>query len=229
MAQCFPDRHNSSPDAMWVSCETSTSPNAARGDSHWILYDLGEDKKLGQIHLWNINHPDGLESGAKQIVIDYSDDGVLWEEWGSYDIDMAQGSGFYEGAAGPDLDGLQTSHLLLTITENHGGPCAGFAEIRIETSEISSVSDVEPADFSLYPNPATEYTMVRLHTDSYEQGQIILLDETGRSLMTQDVSWTGGSQETKVNFPADVPAGQYIMRLVTDKRDSAQDFSIISN
>ena len=229
MAQCYPDRHNTSADATWVSCTLSPSPNGTRGDSHWIHYDLGEDKKLGAMHIWNVNHPDGLDSGAKLVVVDYSDDGQSWTEWGSLEVGMAEGSGFYEGVAGPDFDGLQTSHLLLTIVENHGGTCAGFSEIRIETSEISAVTDIAKQAFKLYPNPAMAYTKLQIETEGYEVGQVMVLDEIGKRLHSQDVTLPGGVHEVKVVFPQDLPSGQYFLRLITDKRDHTQDFSIISN
>ena len=229
IAQCYPDRHNTSADATWISCTLSPSPNAVRGASHWIHYDLGEEKKLGAVHLWNVNHPNGLDSGAKFVVVDYSDDGQSWSEWGSFEVGMAEGSGFYEGVAGPDFDGLQAAHLLLTIVENHGGDCAGFSEIRIETSEISAVTDIAEQAFKLFPNPAVEYTKLQIETEGYEVGQIIILDEVGKPIISQEVTMPGGAHEVKVAFPQDVSSGQYYLRLITDKRDHTQDFSIISN
>ena len=39
-ARAQSDRHNTSLNQAWLSCKVSESPNAVRGEGHWILYTL---------------------------------------------------------------------------------------------------------------------------------------------------------------------------------------------
>ncbi|NBC09147.1 MAG: hypothetical protein GVY26_18300, partial [Bacteroidetes bacterium] len=96
-AQCFLDRHNTTWYDGWISCTPSMNPNAARGESHWILYDLNYAYGLYQMHLWNTNAPDYLTSGLQDIAIDISNDGTTWTEVGEFQLPMADGTPTYEG------------------------------------------------------------------------------------------------------------------------------------
>ena len=125
------------------------SPNLTRGQGHWIAYDLGEITSLGQLTLWNTNNPASLTSGAKTIEIDYSQDGINWTFFDSFEVPMGQASSFYEGELGIDFDKLSAEHLLLTITENHGGDCFGFSELRIERFDAVSTDAVSYTHLTL--------------------------------------------------------------------------------
>ena len=81
--QCYMDRHSTCLDDAWLSCTTQMSPNPIRGESHWIMYDFKDVHILGQSQFWNINTPGNTEMGAREILIDYSNDGINWEEYGS--------------------------------------------------------------------------------------------------------------------------------------------------
>ncbi|MEM9822582.1 MAG: hypothetical protein AAF985_15985, partial [Bacteroidota bacterium] len=91
-AQCFLDRHNTTWYDGWISCTTSMNPNAVRGDSHWILYNLNASQELFQMHIWNLNSPAYLADGMQTIAIDISNDGVNWSEVGEFQLPMADGT-----------------------------------------------------------------------------------------------------------------------------------------
>ncbi len=147
------DRHNTSVDASWISCQPLSSPNPARGVSHWIMYDLGSIYQLGPSHFWNLNAPDFLTSGINTMSIDLSEDGVGWVHAADYSLSQAQGSGFYHGESGPNLSGRNARYILITVTDNHGGPCSGFSEWRVAVSEPvdPSLCNTEFMDISTYP------------------------------------------------------------------------------
>lgn len=129
--QCFPDRHNTSWYNSWTSCETAPNPNPIRGNSHWLHYDLGHDYVLSTSQIWNSNQPDSLSNGIQQVVIDYSLDGITWEEWGLHTIGMATGDKYYEGEIGPDFGGISARFVLITALSNHGGFCYSLGELKI--------------------------------------------------------------------------------------------------
>ncbi len=136
-AQCFPDRHSTNWFDGWISCEPTPNPNPQRGDSHWIMYDLGNLYELGHSHFWNANDPAHLDYGINEVVIDYSLDGISWNELGNYSFSQASGLSTYEGETGPDFTGLSLKYVLITVLSNHGGSCYGFGEARFEVLDVN--------------------------------------------------------------------------------------------
>jgi hypothetical protein len=121
----------------WVSCTETANPNVARGSGHWILFDFNSNYLIENIHLWNLNDPSMLTNGIKRFVLDISADGQSWEEVGTYDLEMANGSSFYIGQAGPSLGNVETKYVLITGIENHGGTCFGISELKFNLAQAS--------------------------------------------------------------------------------------------
>lgn len=227
--QCKLDRHNTSLSSNWISCDISMNPNALRGDSHWINYDLGEVRKLGNSHIWNINNPTTLDEGARQLAIDYSLDGVNWEHWGTWDISMAEASGLYEGEEGPDFDGLEARHLLFTILSNHGGACSGLGEIRVELAEPSSTDDqlAQVSNLTLRPNPAIDRTTLVWTSKYAGSANVELLDMSGRKIKTDNILVSNGEQILDYNLDHVMQSGQYLIKVVTPSETFTAELSII--
>lgn len=140
-AQCNINRHNTSSDTKWMSCNTSINPNPARGNSHWLLLELDEFKAIGNVYLWNIADPDHLHDGSNQIVIDVSIDGTTWTQAANIFLPIGQSSGLYEGLELAHLSRTTTKYLLITVLSNHGGDCSGLSEIKIETLDFPCLDD----------------------------------------------------------------------------------------
>jgi len=228
-SQCYEDRHNTSLSSTWRSCTISQSPNPIRGDSHWISYDLGEVRKLQQTQFWNINNPDYLDDSARQIAIDYSLDGVNWNFWGIWEAPMADGSGFYEGVEGPNFDGLDARFILMTILNNQGGECFGFAEIKIGVEKpLATADELSTQQLVAYPNPAESFTMLKLSTSYAGPATIALLDLAGRILKEESIQLIGAEQEIRYELDVDA-SGQYIIRLITTQSELSTELSVIKN
>lgn len=163
-SQGAPDRMSTNKEDAWISCTPGINPNALRGIGHWIRYDLGMKKQLGKSTFWNLNHPDLLDSGVREIAIDVSDDGLVWQEAATYKLEKAGASGFYNGVEGPDLNNATGRYLLITALSNHGGACYGLAEIRIEATIPSNTeqTDNSPQNPRLdaIPNPAVDHILI---------------------------------------------------------------------
>lgn len=121
----------------WISCTEGDNPNIARGSGHWIMYDFNEEHHLVDLHIWNLNDFSLLSNGIKKYSIDASSDGKSWIELGVYNLDMANGSTYYLGQAGPVLENVQARYVLITAIENYGGSCYGLSEIKFNISESS--------------------------------------------------------------------------------------------
>lgn len=228
-AQCYTDRHNTTAAAGWTSCQTSLSPNTLRGESHWISYDLGEPTGLGQMQLWNTNNPAQLTSGAKRIAIDYSDDGLNWTAFVEIELDAAQGSGFYEGVQALDFERLTTRYLLFTILENHGGDCYGFAELKIETLDPVSTSELADESFlKLFPSPATAFTQVSFSGVKTEPAILSVVDMTGKQLKSEKVTIQSGENLMQLDV-SDLGSGQYFVRIKSDNHNHTAELTIIQN
>jgi len=228
-SQCFTDRHNTTASASWVSCTPSASPNSARPAGHWIAYDLGALTGLGKTTIWNLNNPAHLTSGAKTIHIDYSLDGINWTYFNSFEIPMAAASGFYEGEVGIDFENLTTQHLLLTVTDNHGGDCFGFAEIKIERLDPVDTDDLlDEVAMSLYPSPAIDHAFLEFEHLAAEQAELSIMDAKGAELQTRMVTLEAGSNKIRISL-AHYDSGQYFVRLKTKTKLMTKELTLIKN
>ena len=127
---------NSAADA-WESCTPSANPNAGRGVSHWIQYDLGQDYLLNGTHIWNYNVEGATGQGFKEVVIDYSSDGITWTQLGGiFEWSQATGTVGYEGFEGPNFNGVTARYILITALNSwDNGMCSGFSKITIEATD----------------------------------------------------------------------------------------------
>jgi hypothetical protein len=182
--QCFPDRHSTNWFDGWLSCNPSENPNSDRGATHWILYDYGEVFNLGPSQLWNANDPSNLSNGMRDIIIDYSLDGVEWTSAGNYTLEIANGHPTYEGHSGPDLTGIQARFLLITAVNNWGGSCYGFSELKVEAEKlpvsVKDAGDISCLDVTVFPNPYSSNGVVEIQSQCGEDISYLLVDVLGR-------------------------------------------------
>jgi len=230
-AQCYDDRHNTSIANAWMSCNATSNPHQTRGNSHWVAYDFDEIRQLGEVRIWNINNPDFLNNGARQIAYDYSLDGENWTVGGLLDMPQAEGSGFYEGVVFDELQGISAKHLLLTIISNYGGSCYGLAEIKLGVEPLSSIQTEDVADigFEINPNPASTITYLDINKTYFKGRRLRLqiLDQLGRVVTTQDVDAVSSqSIPLALNINTD---GQYLIRLTDGIKSSTQEITIINS
>ncbi len=152
----YPDRHSTNAHDGWISCQESANPNPIHGNSHWIRYDFGSSQALYDIIFWNLNHPDHLVNGLKNVIIETSTNGSTWTPVDTFTIPKAPASGFYQGVKGPDLKGVGARYLLITAIDNHGGGCFGLSEFRVYTQDYVApefVLDFNPCESDgLYQN-----------------------------------------------------------------------------
>ena len=133
-AQCDLDNHNTSKSSGWISCETAQNPNSSRGNGHWIMYDFTWEYMLEQMHVWNHNHPESLNDGIRDIVIDISLDGVNWTQTATMMVPQASGTSSYTGVDGPMLN-TRARYVLITALNNYGGNCMAMSELRIGVAD----------------------------------------------------------------------------------------------
>lgn len=117
----------------WVSCNTRTNPNPERPDSHWILYEFHQAENISESFIWNANREGESQTGARDVLIDYSVDGSTWVQLGAYTFSQANENENYIGFEGPDFGGIFIQKILITILNTYGdGTCASIAEVQFK-------------------------------------------------------------------------------------------------
>jgi hypothetical protein len=185
--QCYPDRHNTSWNEGWISCETRESPNPERGSGHWIMYDFGYTYAMGKIHVWNYNAADWINMGMREIQIDYSLDGNSWKTLGAYVLEQASGMSTYEGYDVANFMGDTARYVLITAVDNYGGSCTGLSEIKIDVSEnvaqLFSMTYNDCFDVAVYPNPHQEQFTFRFSSKCKGIMEYSLYEHTGKLIL----------------------------------------------
>ena len=216
-AQCYLDRHNTAWLDGWISCSTSMNPNPARGESHWILYNLNYPYELFQMHIWNMNAPDYLTDGMQDIAIDISNDGVTWTEVGEFQLPMADGTSIYEGLELYDFGGINAQYVLITGLTNHGGSCFGLSEIRIDVTNIIVNTDepIQEACLSarIFPNPINEASKAIITSDcSNAPISYAIQDISGRTIKSGELILASNEVELDLST-LPIFAGSYVLSL----------------
>lgn len=230
IGQCFLDRHNTSTDQAWITCNNAPNPNTQRGFSQWIMYDFSEPQHLGKTHFWNINAVDKTSMGIKEAMIDYSWDGITWNEWGTFQLNQATGSGFYEGEEGPDLTGTNARFILITVFDNYGNICSGLSEVKIETlGVVTSSEDVvtEIDQLRAQPNPASNFSDIIITVAAQQNITLNLVDLSGKILFEKNYHLSAGEQKIRLDVSS-YPEGQYVVNIDNGKHTQFVNISIVN-
>jgi hypothetical protein len=197
------------------------NPNVVHGQSHWILYDFGNQYKLGQMHVWNTNDPAHLDWGMRDVMIDVSIDGNTWHPIGEFTLSQASGLSTHEGETGPDLEGVEARYLLLTAQTNWGGSCFGLSEIRIEAEEtiistVHSPTENDCFNLSAAPNPFTDRVHVNINSVCTGTFEYQVVDMLGRVVRSGTAPASAGAQQLQLDFD-NLPQGTYQLRIIQDE------------
>ncbi|MEM9052799.1 MAG: T9SS type A sorting domain-containing protein [Bacteroidota bacterium] len=181
---CSDDTHSGNINDSWVSCSVSENPNPARGESHWVMYDLGYPYGLTSTHFWNYNVIGETENGMKNIVVDISTDGDEWVEAGDFLLNEATGNPEYQGETGIFIGQADVRYVLITAIDTWGGDCAGLSEVKFDIDNTLSVEGYEDKNnvIGLYPNPSNEALFI--DTD-WEIRTISIVNATGQEVLRQ--------------------------------------------
>lgn len=126
------DKHSNQTVDSWLSCSPAPNPNPMRGSGHWIMYDFNDIYQLYDTQIWNYNGEDQTDRGFRQVAVDYSLDGVVWQPLGTYTWGEASGITGYEGFSGPNFGGKTAQYVVFTALNNYGdASCSGFSEIEM--------------------------------------------------------------------------------------------------
>ncbi len=215
-AQSESERHNTSRTDAWISCEMTANPNNTRPNSHWFMMNLGHRYALGTSTIWNYNDPAHLDYGVSRVAIDLSDDGLIWDNFGEFDLTQAQSSGFYYGDEGPNFENIEAQYVLFTVLETYGGNCAGLSEIKINVGEpVSSDEDFTLiTDCKVSPNPFTDYVILSGDLVNRNNTEISITDVQGKLVYTNTLE-LAILEDYRIELP-NLSPGTYSLELRND-------------
>lgn len=219
MSQCQDEfAHNNSANSIWMSCNRSTNPITDLGQTHWILYEFEQAKSIESIRIWNINNQKNLDNGAKRMRVDISNDGASWQNMGVLQIDKAEASRTYSGQDFNDLGVFEARFVLFTILENHGGGCAGLAEVQFNLGEATTPTEEEvlAARVIISPNPASDFINVDLNDIVTQQYSLQVVDMAG-GVVFQKTDQRHLSGTDIVIDGVSLADGQYALQIITDE------------
>ena len=232
IGQCDADRHSALLVDNWMSCDMTENPNLERGTSHWIMYDFGDTYALNASTIWNCNSFGNIDAGISTYVVDYSNDGINWIEFGQFDLAQANASSFYEGEAGPDFESLAAQYILITSLGTYGSSCACLSEIRFETSGLTTdVVEVNNLQLSLTlaPNPASELVTLQIEdVENSFDAEISVLDQTGRLISKLERNISKGSSQVELST-VDLQSGNYIVKIQSAEGIATRKLIIIQD
>jgi hypothetical protein len=220
-AQCNLERHNTTWYDGWVSCKKKPSPNPTRGNSHWIMYELGYKYILGDTYFWNHNVPYSLGQGAKTIAIDYSIDGISWESYGNVTLQQATGLNTYSGEEGPYLNNVEARFVLITVLDTYGEACAGISEVKINVSLPSHTND-DPSyqncmQINTYPNPFVNQIEVVINNQCSDNSEVYICDITGKRV---SINYSINSTTSTIQIPTQtLQSGIYYLHVISNKKN----------
>jgi len=216
--QQFPDRHSTDIADSWTSCVATENPNKVRGESHWIMYDFGNEYTLQASTIWNVNGYEYTDKGTQELVIDYSINGEDWTELTYHTLSEAPASSFYQGEEGPNFGGINARYVIITSLSNFGhATCYGLSEVRFQatistTSTETDEQQLADNNIEVSPNPFDEQTIVTLTDILSGTYNYSIVDITGKQVLNGSINVSS----EKVSMPlslGDYVAGTYIFRL----------------
>jgi hypothetical protein len=166
--------HSTADGAMWLSDLAGVQPT-------WIVYEFDRPHQLHALQVWNHNgaYEKTIGLGAKEVAIEYSQDGVNYQAWGTtHEFARAPGAAGYAANTTIDLGGITARFVRLTIHSNWGGIFGqyGLSEVRfLYTPTYARKPDPAPAaaqvpvDTSLTWRPGRQAAQHEVYLDTDPQ------------------------------------------------------------
>jgi regulation of enolase protein 1 (concanavalin A-like superfamily) len=145
------DQHSTEMTQMWLS---------AMAKPVWIQFEFDKAYKLHEMWVWNSNSllETAMGLGAKDVKIEYSQDGVAWTSLDGVP-QFARGTAMptYAHNTTVSFGGVEAKYVKLTIDSNWGGmsPQAGLSEVRFFYVPVQA-REPQPVDGAKNVSVATD-------------------------------------------------------------------------
>jgi hypothetical protein len=215
-SQCFPDRHSTNWFDAWISCKTRSNPNPVNPQGHWILYDLTDLYEIDKIKIWNVNDPDHLNWGMKDIRLEYSEDSLIWTTAADFKLLQGEGNNRYEGMDWMDVNIPKARYILVTGLSNYGGSCYGLAELKFSAEKIKIITETgnpqlnTELQVTILPNPFEDLFRAEFRGSDNEKITIEITDPFGKRIQNEQLELYNGYASLRIQSRK-WPSGAYML------------------
>ncbi len=111
---------------------------AGSSPESWLVFDLGEDRRVAGVYVWNYNETGWQGRSAKDVDIQASTDGKAYQPVGSFVFEQATGKDDYTGQAIRFDKTVQARWFRFEIKSNYkGNDCSGLAKVRFADADLA--------------------------------------------------------------------------------------------
>ncbi|MBC7776171.1 MAG: CHRD domain-containing protein [Phycisphaerae bacterium] len=107
-----------------------------------------------------------------------------------------------------------------------GGEIRGQLRRAITCAENVGVHNPVISEMSVFPNPSSGQTEIRLEVAEAFEGQLVLTDLTGKIIRSENHTFTAGSQVLPVNLSA-LPVGLYVAQIRSTEHGIVASFKMV--
>jgi len=202
--------------------EQETPPNALAGQgAAYITTDLLNT------HLEYRYIVEGLSGPATAAHIHDGAFGTAGPVYLPVFIPSPVGSGQFP-ITGADAVKLESGDTYLNIhtAANPGGEIRGQVRRQLACSVNVGVSEPAADILSVYPNPTTERVDIQLYVNEPFEGQLILMELSGKTILLKNYNMESGAQQLSLDL-SNVPAGMYFAQIRSAQHGLVRAFKLV--
>ncbi len=217
-------RVTSAANAMTTANATGFFSNGEVEDYYVIVNAVALNVKLNKFSAvklndesvklnWSVN---GEEAGT-EYQVDRSDNGASWQTIHRRTATKDDVAVSY--SAQDELPAKPASYYRLKYTDIRN---------KIHYSQIEKIQFPVVRSYTLYPNPASNYTTIIVDAVVQSSAQVQLIDANGKLVHSQNLTLQKGNNNIPVVFPSKLSNGTHVVQLITEEKTYSQKI-IINN
>lgn len=131
---------------------------------------------------------------------------------------------------GNDVVKLESGDTYLNIhtAANPGGEIRGQVRRQLACSVNVSVREPAAEILSVFPNPVTERAEIQLYVKEAFEGQLLLLEPGGKTVLTKNYNMESGPQQMSLDL-TNLPTGLYFAQIRSDQHGLVRAFKLVKS
>jgi hypothetical protein len=149
------------------------------------------------------------EGNTSYYIVERSTDGINFTSMGNVSVNNAPGD-THEYSFTDFLQSVTSSvvyYRLKMVNTDGSFTYSKNAVISLDQKETS---------FSVFPNPATEYAVLKLYSDKQSVAMVRLMDNSGREIMYRSFTVSNGNNSLMVDQLGNLPRGIYMIQVIVN-------------
>ena len=146
---------------------------------------------------------------ASYFEIERSTDGTHFAPVGQVFVDQSSDA-IHNYSYNDNLSGVNSSVLYYRLKLVDADGHYGYSKV------VAINLDQNDSKMSVYPNPATDYAVLKIFTEKPNIAILRLLDESGKQIKTGSYSLSRGSNSVMIDQLAMLPKGMYVVQILVN-------------